>query len=130
MILPVTVDAPPTPQSVFSIFTNVSSMGTRLSIIISAFLLYDYGTNDIGLFRIVQTWVLGEDEMDYRDAIEMVSMYEITPLEIYLEKYPNGKHVKRAKVKIEELIWDKAVKENSIESYEFYLEFGPSKYFR
>lgn len=93
--------------------------------VLSAFIVYDYNTNDIGLVRMVQTWVLGEDEMDWRDAIEKVSIYDVSPLENYLKKYPYGQHLKEARTKIEELEWDKTIAEDSIESYEFYIEKYP-----
>lgn len=93
--------------------------------VLSIFIIYDYNTNDIGLVRMVQTWVLGKDEMDWRDAIENGSVYKVSPLENYLKKHPEGKYVEEAKAKIEELVWDKTIAENSIESYEFYIKKYP-----
>jgi len=60
---------------------------TLLAILaLSVVLIYDYETTDIGIVRTVQVWVLGEDEMDWRDAISNVSIFETAPLEDYLEK--------------------------------------------
>ncbi len=51
---------------------------------------------------------------------------DIEPIDIYLKVYPEGKYKTQAEERKENLIWGKAVKDNTVRAYDNYLEKYPT----
>ena len=80
----------------------------------------------LGLVKLTKIIILGSDEADWRKAKKSYSISNLHPLETYISKHPDGKHMGEANDLLESLYWDKTISLKTLEAYEKYIHRFPN----
>ncbi len=111
-------------------YTRTTILILSILILLMTFIAYDYSTGKFGLENEIRS-VFYTENMIWEDILNNKED-DISPMETYIENYPNGKHIQEVSEKLtrvrdikENKIWKSSLKLNTIESFNKYLLMYP-----
>jgi len=91
----------------------------------SALIIYDSESNQVGIVKYTTILILGEDTYDWRFAKNNATLYKLKPVYIYLKKHPRGKHAAEAKAYIESGEWRQVLDKGTVSEIKSFLAKYP-----